>query len=310
MKVIDTMMIIEQADSTQLASCPQFDSVAQDTTEFITTMERNPNTVIESVNKENNLHQIPISVIVSIVIFVLGWLLTRLFKRIDECFARKRYRESVLKWIDLIMPTEYNLLDSIKKLSKAVSDSDDMRPEPFQMLNTIPDKIKDLSVESMMDAFGRGCDKKLRNKHLYNIISQFDYLTKIHREIVKEYERYNGQMLSLCKDWGNYYQNLVPVVARSSKEIKDVFGDWMNEINSGKPSGPLSISINHEYIERIRQITSTNEEIVNLSFNMKQILIQCMAYRKGFAENFKDMANSMESSIKALKESSDYFQDN
>ena len=35
-----------------------------------------------------------------------------------------------------------------------------------------------------------------------------------------------------------------------------------------------------------------------------------MAYRKGFAENFKDMANSMESSIKALKESSDYFQDN
>ena len=309
MKTTDTTRIIELADSMPLDSFPQLDSVVQMvSTEFIATVECDSNATISHVNKENSWRQIPISAIVSIVIFVLGWLFTRLFKRIDECFARKRYREAVLKWIDLIMPTEYNLIDSIKKLSKAVSVSDDMRPEPFQMHNTIPDKIKDLSVESMMDSFGRGCDKKQRNRYLYNIISQFDYLTKMNREIVKEYERYNAQMLSLCKDWGGYYQRLVLAVEQSSIEIKDVFMNWMNEFNSGKSNA--SLSLNLAYIERIEQIPSAEEEILNLSLNMKQVIMQCIANNKGFAENFNNMANSVESSIKVLKEASDYFQEN
>lgn len=309
MKITDTTRIIELADSMPLDSFPQLDSVVQmDSTEFVATVECDSNATISPLNKENSWRQIPVSAIVSIVIFVLGWMFTRLFKRIDECFARKRYREAVLKWIDLIMPTEYKLIDSIKKLSKAMSDSDDMRPEPFQMLNTIPDKIKDLSVESMMNSFGRGCDKKLRNRHLYNILSQFDYLTKMNREIVKEYERYNGQMLSLCKDWGGYYQRLVSAVEQSSKEIKDIFMDWMNEFNSGKTNA--SLSLNLAYIERIEQIPSAEEEILNLSLNMKQVIMQCIANNKGFAENFNNMANSVENSIKALKESSDYFQEN
>ena len=309
MKTTDTTRIIEQTDCLPLDSFHQLDSVVQmDSTEFVAIVECDSNATISPLNKENSWRQIPVSAIVSIVIFVLGWMFTRLFKRIDEGFARKRYREAVLKWIDLIMPTEYKLIDSIKKLSKAVSDSDDMRPEPFQMLNTIPDKIKDLSVESMMDSFGRGCDKKLRNRHLYNIISQFDYLTKMNREIVKEYERYNGQMLSLCKDWGGYYQRLVSAVEQSSKEIKDIFMDWMNEFNSGKTNA--SFSLNLAYIERIEQIPSAEEEILNLSLNMKQVIMQCIANNKGFAENFNNMANSVESSIKVLKEASDYFQEN
>lgn len=305
MNASDSIMIIEQApDSMQLTSFPHFNAVPEtDTSELVAILECNSEPVVVNVDGEKDLIGIPISAVVSILTFVIGWLLTRIFKRIDDCNKRKQYSNSVLDWIDLMEPAENNLIESVKKLSRKINSSKDLRPVAFPMPSTIPDKIKDLSVETMMDVFGRGDYKIARNRHLYNVIGQFDYLTKMNMEIRKEYERYNGQAITLCNEWNQIFSSFANSLEQNQNaEIKRVFFQWMNELEK-KPNNSV---IHLKYLDEIDNLI--NEPNYAIS-EMKRIVVQSQANRTGFAKLFRQMAARMEESMNALKKAANFFRE-
>ena len=300
----DSIMMFKQLnDSLLLSNFSQLNPVADDTTEFAAVTECSPEPIVVNVNGENAILGIPISAIVSIIIFMLGWLVTRAYKRIDEFQKRERYRNAVLKWIDLMEPAEKKLIESVNNLSKAILTSDDMQPVAFPMPNTIPDKIKDLSVESMMDAFGRGDDNESRNRHLYNIISQFDYLTKMNVEILKEYKRYNNRSISLIKEWNQVFESFAAKVELAqNKETKKAFNQWIEQLEMK----PNNIDIHIKYLDIIDSLVSEANYFV---LEMKRIILQIREDQKGFAKLFEDMAKRMHESLDVLKESAAFFRE-
>ena len=304
MKTIDSINKVAQTDSFLLANFPHFDAAPEtDTSELVAILECNPEPIVVYVNGEKSWLQVPISAWVAIAIFVIGWLLTRIFKRIDDCNKRKQYSNSVLDWIDLMEPAENNLIVAVKKLSRKINSSKDLRPVAFPMPNTIPDKIKDLSVETMMDVFGRGDYKIARNRHLYNVIGQFDYLTKMNMEIRKEYERYNGQAITLCNEWNQIFSSFANSLEQNQNaEIKRVFIQWMNELEK-KPNNSV---IHLKYLDEIDNLTKEPNYAIS---EMKRIIIQSQANHKGFAKLFNQMAARMSESINALKEAAVFFRE-
>ena len=195
------------------------------------------------------------------------------------------------------------LIKAVKKLSRNINSSKDLRPVAFLMPNTIPDKIKDLSVETMMDVFGRGDYKIDRNRHLYNIIGQFNYLTKINMEIIKEYERYNSQAITLCNEWNQIFLSFANSLEQNDNaEIKRVFIQWMNELEK-KPNNSV---IHLKYLDEIDNLT--NEPNYAIS-EMKRIVVQSQANRSGFAKLFRQMAARMEESMNALKKATIFFRE-
>ena len=312
MRALDSILLLEQLnDSLLLSNFPQLNLVADDTIGFAAVTECSPEPLVVYVNEEPNWLKDNFSVLVALVSFILGWVLTRFFMCHDEKRKRGEYRNAVLNWIDLMEPTESKLIKSVKKLSKSISKSDDIKPVAFQMPNTIPDKIKDLSVESMMDAFGRGDDKEKRNRYLYNIISQFDYLTKMNEEIRKEYNRYNNLAVSLCKDWNNVFMPYSSEVERArNPEVTTAFIQWMAELEQKQKQEqkqkPDSIVIHQKYLDIIDDILNEPNFAIK---EMKRIVNQIQANNKGFAKLFDEMAKRMQDSVDVLKKSADFFRE-
>lgn len=96
---------------------------------------------------------IMIPTVCSIIVFVLGWIVTRLYKNKDERNEKNSYRNMVLDWIDLVLPIEESSVNALKSLSKSISNSDDMQPVPYAMPQGIPDRLNELSLEKITDAF-------------------------------------------------------------------------------------------------------------------------------------------------------------
>ena len=303
--MIDSLIAYNKTDTLVNYDFPHFDAAPIiDTSGFVSVVECKPNPIVVYTKEDKELLGFPISAWIAVGAFFLGWLFTRGFMHLDEERARKRYRKTVLDWIELIERPENNLIGSLRKLSKAVSCTEDMQPIIFRMPNTIPDKIKDLSVESMMDAFKDIGDEKQRNKNLYIIISMFDFLTKINGEILKEYDRYNRQATQLCKEWNQIFIPFSAVMELSEGDLKAIYDQWMDDL----AENPNAIDTHHKYLERILQIESLKKDQIITILNLERIVMQIQENRK-YAKVFGDLAKRIKLSVKELKKASRYFRE-
>lgn len=250
------------------------------------------------------------TVLVSVVIFVLGWLLTRLFSRIDNCIKRGNYRKTVLDWIKIISPIEENLAISLDELVEKMKATDDMQPLGYAMPLTMPDKIKDMSVERMMDSFLNGwyCEetKQKRSAHMYNIISLFEYLIRVNDEIKTNYESYNKQTFSLCEQWNEFNNQLRSLLNRyQSSDINAVIYKFEQDYEQT----PNSLTIRNEFLEKICKFVDSKSKEMELLQRMHQIMVQIDIYHKRYADVFSNQSALIKSSIRMLKQAESYFRD-
>lgn len=248
------------------------------------------------------------TVLVSVVIFVLGWLLTRLFSRIDDFIKRRNYRNTVLDWINIIAPIEENLASSLDEMAQKMKATDDMQPLRYEMPLTIPDKIKDMSVERMMDSFLHGwyCEetKKKRTAHMYNIISLFEYLIKVNDEIKTNYESYNKQTLSLCEQWNELNNQLRLLLNRyQSTDINAVIYKFEQDYKQT----PNSLTIRNEFLEHLCSFVDSKSREMELIQRMYQIMVQIDVYHKRYADVFSGQSALIKDSITTLNKAESYF---
>lgn len=158
-------------------------------------------------NQPNGWLQLLLPIAITLlVVFVEKWV-SRGFEKKDAKQARKKFRETVLDWTAKIQPVEKRFYQSIRDLSAAIKSSDDMQPVAYAMPLTVPEKLNELTVEKMTDAFLTDFedDKDMRYKHLYNIISDLEFLSKISNSVKESYETYNKQLFALCQEWNEAY---------------------------------------------------------------------------------------------------------
>lgn len=251
------------------------------------------------------------TVLVSVIIFVLGWILTRFFAWIDNCVKRKNFRKVVVDWIKIISPIEKQLAESLVELSGNMKETDDMLPLRYEMPLTVPDKIKDMSVERMMDSFMYGCyseeTREKRTAHMYNVISIFEYLTRVNDEIRNTYESYNKQTNVLCEKWNNLLDQLRPLLIQYTDSESSGIRFIIRDFDEAYSKMPQSLSIRSIFLDRLQDSIKVGSSEMELVVRMRQIITQIDVFHKKFSEVFSGQANLINQSLITLENAGDYF---
>ena len=272
------------------------------------------NTVAVVETKPTNQPEAWASILVptvcSIIVFVVGWILTRYFKKRDEKKSRYTYRSLVIDWVRLIKISEEQFIQSIKDISVSIGDSDNMQPEPFSVPQAIPYRLNELPLEILTEVFlygKEGNERTKSNVHFFNIVSGFEFLSKMSEQVQSYYERYNKQALDLCQDWNDEYTQFVDALnsARFLKAYKPIKNSWDAAFLENKDS----IKVHYDHILLFAdQAGSLNDRgIISYVNRLSVIIEQRKALNAGFAQLFESMAEATQKSYNAMCEAADFF---
>lgn len=262
-------------------------------------------------NQPNGWVQLLLPLFITLlVVFVDKWV-TRWYSSKDEKESRKQFCETILDWIVKIEPIERKFSQSVSELADNINRSDDMQPVAYAMPLTLHDKMKDMSVEKMTEAFLKDSkdDKNKRYANMYNIISNFEFLSKISDSVRESYDSYNKQSFALCQQWNSLFEK---------------FREKCNQLNDNSPyaaaltvwfaqlmSMPNSVNTHIKALEALSVIAFKEDdfEMLNMVSKMHDIAKQSQATSKGYAQVFSNIASNIEITLNSLSESEQFFRE-
>ena len=247
----------------------------------------------------------------SIIVFVLGWVLTRLFKNKDEKKKRKDYRKMVIDWVKLAQPIEMEFINSINSFSETVAASENMQPEPYSMPQPLPNRLNELSIEKLTDSFltdAKG-DKQKRNYHLFNIISGFEFMKKISDLVHFSYDNYNKQAGDLCQQWSDTYMEFINNINVSSyiQEYKPILDKWQKALSKHHNS----FKVNELYVDMLFDKANiiNDTDLMPYINRMDYITKQSQELNKGVAKLFQSISIMTQPSLDSMIAASEYLKD-
>lgn len=260
-------------------------------------------------NQPSGWLQLLVPVVVALfVVFLEKWLVIY-YEHRKEREARKRYRNTVLDWIRYITPSEKTFNQSVSNLSKNISSSDEMQPVAYAMPLSLHDKLSDMSVEKMTEAFLTDFvkDKDERYVKMFNIISGFEYFTKMTEGVTQTYENYNRQSFEQCREWNAIYEsfidgyNAMPL----NSPYQTIVEAWQTEL----VKTPGSRKVNLSFLEKLfyKAVELNDYKTLSQINRMRKTVLQSQKISEGFADNFSAMANNIELTINSLLESEVFF---
>jgi hypothetical protein len=260
-------------------------------------------------NQPNGWVQLLLPIFITLlVVFVEKWV-SRYYNNKDEKEGRKQLRNVVLDWIEKVTPIEETFSQSVRKLSKEIKSSDEMQPVPFAMPLTLHDKMKNMSVEKMTDAFLEDfkAERDKRYAHMYNIISSFEFLSKIKNSVRESYDSYNKQSFTLCQQWNNLFERLREkcTTLDNDSPYNTPLTIWFAQ----QMNNPNSVKSNLQALDSLCVLAFNNNDFEMLSIftKMRDTARQSLETSKGYAQVFFDVANNIDLSLKSLSESKQYF---
>lgn len=255
--------------------------------------------------------QLLIAIIVPLIVVYVDKKFTRYYERKDEEDKKKRYRTTILDWIDKIQPIEQTFRDSLQSLSKSIGESDDMQPQAYAMPLTMHDKLSEMTVEKMTEAFLSDFkkDKDKRYIHMYNILSNFEYLSKITKGVKESYDTYNKQAFALCQEWNSLYEDLMVYFNRlpDVNAYSTIASGWMMELMNK----PNSVAIHEKYLNllNLKAVSEKDVDTFTRTNKLHRIVVQVQTLNTGFAKNFSDMASNIDLSLNSLKDAAKFFRE-
>ena len=244
------------------------------------------------------------------VVFLEKWV-SNFFEQRREKKARKLYRETVLDWIKQIMPIEYAFAKLVHLLAKTLNETDEMQPVAFALPLTLHNKLSDMTVEKMTESFLKDFKKDKNNRYvkMYSIISGFEFLSRITEKVTDSYNTYNRQFNDYNKEWNKAYIAFVDYYNRLPKgnPYEETMFSWINEMMSE----PQSLMVKFQFTNRLSGAAFNQKDFdaMSMAERMNRVVSQIMAMNKGYAKVFEDIANNIDSSIKSLSESEEYFRE-
>ena len=214
----------------------------------------------------------------------------------------------ILDWVELIVPTEEQFIRSISSLSDDIDSSDEIQPVAYAMPQTIISKLKDLSLDTLTDAFLKDAksDKK-RNVNTYNLVSNIEYLTQLNSQVAFTYDEYNKRSVDLLNKWNEIYGLFIDSINISPylRDYKQIMSDWKKDM----ADKTFFIGVNIKYLGLMFDMADEKNDTNLLQFiNRLQVIVrQSNVPNKGYARVFKSIADLSSVALNSLKRSSEYF---
>lgn len=262
-------------------------------------------------NQPNGWIQLLLPIFITLlVVFIDKWV-TRWYSHRDEKDARKQFRDTVLNWIVKIEPIEKTFCQSVQQLADNIKASDDMQPIAFAMPLTLHNKMKEMSVEKMADAFLKDFkeDKDKRYANMYNIISNFEFLSKVSDSVRESYDSYNKQLFSLCQLWNGMFEKF----REKCNQLKDdspysaVLTVWFAQLLKT----PNSVKTHIQALDALCLLAFNENDFEMLSMvsKMRDIARQSQSTSVGYAKVFTDLAGNIDLTLKSLATSECFFRE-
>ena len=287
----------------------QIDSAVVDTTTTISVAEAKQPIENGTFSQPNGWLQLSLPLLVAIFVVLLDKWIDRRNAKANAKETRKCYRNTVLDWIKNILPVEKTFSQSVHDLAKSVGESDDMQPQPFAMPLTMHDKLHEMTVEKMTEAFMHDFkdDKDKRYINMYNILSNFEYLNRITVGVMQSYDTYNKQSFALCGEWNALYDDLMVHFSKlpQSNPYNTIVTAWMVELMQK----PNSVVVHGKYLNmlNLKAIGEKDVDTFTRINKLHRVVLQVQALNIGIGKNFSDMAANIDLTLNSLAEAEAYF---
>jgi len=276
------------------------------------------------------LAKILIPVLVTILLFFIGYLIGWITTKYGKYKETKEYREMILEWIGLIEKPIQTQIDTCKKFAELVGSSEDLQPEVLEYNNFIIEKIETIPIERYIKTFVINTKGNIKEKYkrIYDLISQLDYLKKVQKEMLDYYEKYHSYCEELMNEWNTNFINLDAIVEKHTLEnnVQDIPNDPFHlkilqiVIKWGRNSPNGQSSVKNSKLNLINPMVSlvsdelkihpTNEYAYSLDICLQGLNITLKKLKENYKGNrilFSSIGHNMETSLETLKKVKDFF---
>lgn len=260
-------------------------------------------------NQPSGWIQLLLPVGITLFVVFLEKIVTRWYDKRDAKEHRKQYRDTVLDWIEKNNPTESTLSASVRLLSESILNSDLMQPVPFVMPLTLHDKLQDITVDKMTEAFLQdySMEKDKRYPFMFDIISNFEFLSRIRERITETYDSYHKQAIGTYMAWNNFYIEFMGhfnSMPQNNPYSSTVYS-WINELHSK----PNSLAVHKKYMGIIASIVQKVSDFDTLAIvsKLNHMIVISEKERNDYAKVFTDIADNIDLALKSLLDAKDFF---
>jgi hypothetical protein len=293
----------------------------------------------EAVIKESKTWwtNIDTSIIISIVVFFGGFLITILIEKNKKRKELEIYKTLIVEWVKVSKSNIDQYIRSLGEFSNRVKNSDSFNIELYHTNLLCIEKLNSLPIEKLTDALLINLSVKKNEisavSQLYSLINQLEFLDKNANQVTLIYDKYCKENDILLNEWNDHYLDLTKNVAENyndqdTPEIYHKFYEFsmlkqkkiidfqkQNAIDHNNLVLCRSKFMN-EFINPVYQygldnsqhlVKSANIQKTMTMLNELKIVNQKYDTHSEYGEVFEVMNNSMIDSRKILFASIDYY---
>lgn len=168
-------------------------------------------------------NQIDISVIVSIIVFILGFYINGLIRKNQKRIELKLYKSIILKWWEKSKKTLDDYITSLDKFTADIKINEDFNIASWRTNLVHVTKLNSLPIEKIADTIVvnlKAKDEQESVKQMMNLLFQLEFIEKGYIEIRTVYDKYCFENQKVMDEWNLYYMRLIDSLQELSA-VKD-----------------------------------------------------------------------------------------
>ncbi|WP_303327905.1 hypothetical protein [Butyricimonas paravirosa] len=153
-----------------------------------------------------------LAIIIPIVIFFLGFIITEVIRRWNKSNELDQYKQFIDEWVNKSDETLTRYIESLKRFSNEIKVNTDFNIAHWETGMIHLTMINNIPLEKYSDIYIFGLDSKTNNENRENLMDflyQIEYLDKCPALIMGVYNDYCRQNEKVMDEWNLYYMQLI-----------------------------------------------------------------------------------------------------
>lgn len=163
-----------------------------------------------------------ISLGVSVLTFLLGFLVSEAIRRYNKSNELKQYKQFIQEWVEKSNINLLKYINSLKEFSGKVKVNTDINIAQWRTTLIHLSEINKIPLEKFSDIYIWGHPKKNKEqnrKELMNFLYQIEYLNKVEVIIKSVYDEYCIHNNKIMDEWNSNYMQFIDFIGTSSSNF-------------------------------------------------------------------------------------------
>ena len=159
---------------------------------------------------EPTLARIIIPALISIIIFFLGFFINWIKTKYERKSELNSIKSVITTWIKLLKNPILQQVAHSRQFAITLRKSTELHPDSFATNPLLANKLQDIKLADLIQVFVINSEgSKMENsKHIFNIVSQLEFLTNIEKQIPEVYKIYQDLTFEYMKRWNDEFMKL------------------------------------------------------------------------------------------------------